>query len=188
MQMATKESMGKRQEQVTRLDEEIRSKRMQIDDLTAKLKAYADNMSDFKSAAKQKETKLRASMSEWEEKLLHLRNEVHRYQCDHSDLLDNIKRSQEVLLSVQKKKNENEGNEWQLGSAALKTKLEEFVRNQKDALSAEVKNIHEKARSDLQELVDEVTEDLQSSAYDLESKITKIEKQHETLKKRSSFK
>jgi len=43
-------------------------------------------------------------------------------------------------------------------SAALKikTKLEEFVRNQKDALSAEVKNIIEKARSDLQELVDEV--------------------------------
>ncbi len=75
-------------------------------------------------------------------------------------------------------------------SAALKikTKLEEFVRNQKDALSAEVKNIIEKARSDLQELVDEVTEDLQSSAHDLESKITKIEKQHETLKKRSSFK
>ena len=75
-------------------------------------------------------------------------------------------------------------------SAALKikTKLEEFVRNQKDALSAEVKNIIEKARSDLQELVDEVTGDLQSSAHDLESKITKIEKQHETLKKRSSFK
>jgi division protein CdvB (Snf7/Vps24/ESCRT-III family) len=70
-------------------------------------------------------------------------------------------------------------------SAALKikTKLEEFVRNQKDALSAEVKNIIEKARSDLQELVDEVTGDLQSSAHDLESKITKIEKQHETLKK-----
>ena len=42
-------------------------------------------------------------------------------------------------------------------SAALKikTKLEEFVRNQKDALSAEVKNIIEKARSDLQELVDD---------------------------------
>jgi len=82
--------------------------------------------------------------------------------------------------------NENVGNEWQLGSAALKkNKLEEFVKkkNQKDALSAEVKNIHEKARSDLQELVDEVTEDLQSSAHDLESKITKIEKQHETLKK-----
>ena len=55
---------------------------MQIDDLTAKLKAFADNMSDFESAANQKETKLRASMSEWEEKLLHLRNEVHRYQCD----------------------------------------------------------------------------------------------------------
>jgi division protein CdvB (Snf7/Vps24/ESCRT-III family) len=71
-------------------------------------------------------------------------------------------------------------------SAALKikTKLEEFVRNQKDALSAEVKNIIEKARSDLQELVDEVTGDLQSSAHDLESKITKFEKQHETLKKR----
>ena len=97
MQMAMKESMGKRQEQVTRLDEEIRSKRMQIDDLTAKLKAYADNMSDFKSAAKQKETNLKASMSEWEEKLLHLRNEVHRHQCDHSDLLDKIKRKQEVL-------------------------------------------------------------------------------------------
>jgi len=75
-------------------------------------------------------------------------------------------------------------------SAALKikTKLEEFVRNQKDALSAEVKNIIEKARSDLQEPVDEFTGDLQSSAHDLESKITKIEKQHETLKKRSSFK
>jgi hypothetical protein len=29
-------------------------------------------------------------------------------------------------LSVQKKQNENVGNEWQLGSAALKTKLEEF--------------------------------------------------------------
>ena len=39
-----------------------------------------------------------------------------------------------------------------------------FVRNQKDALSAEVKNIHEKARRNLQELVDEVTGDLQSSA------------------------
>jgi len=97
MQMAMKDSMRKRQEQVTRLDEEIRSKRMQIDDLTAKLKAYADKMSDFESAANQKETKLRASMSEWEEKLLHLRNEVHRYQCDHSDLLDKIKRKQEVL-------------------------------------------------------------------------------------------
>jgi hypothetical protein len=93
MQMAMKESMGKHQE--------IRSKRMQIDDLTAKLKAYADNMSDFESAANQKETKLRASMSEWEEKLLYLRNEVHCYQCDHSDLLDKIKQSQEVLLSVQ---------------------------------------------------------------------------------------
>jgi gas vesicle protein len=58
-----------------------------------------------------------------------------------------------------------------------------FVRNQKDALSAEVKNIHEKARRNLQELVDEVTGDLQSSAHDLESKIAKIEKQHETLKK-----
>ena len=71
-------------------------------------------------------------------------------------------------------------------SAALKikTKLEEFARNQKDALSAEVKNIHEKARSDLQELVDEVTEDLQSSAHDLESKITKRAKQHETVKKK----
>jgi hypothetical protein len=42
-------------------------------------------------------------------------------------------------------------------------------------LSAEVKNIHEKARSDLQEPVDEFTGDLQSSAHDLESKITKIE-------------
>jgi hypothetical protein len=35
-------------------------------------------------------------------------------------------------LSVQKKKkkkrNENVGNEWQLGSAALKTKLAEFVK------------------------------------------------------------
>lgn len=51
------------------------------------------------------------------------------------------------------------------------------------ALSAEVKYIHEKARSDLQEPVDEFTGDLQSSAHDLESKITKIEKQHETLKK-----
>jgi hypothetical protein len=50
-------------------------------------------MSDFDSAANQKETKLRASTSEWEEKSLHLRNEVHRYQRD--------KRSQEVLLSVQ---------------------------------------------------------------------------------------
>jgi hypothetical protein len=71
-------------------------------------------------------------------------------------------------------------------SAALKikTKLEEFVRNQKDALSAEVKNIIEKARSDLQELVDEVTGDLQSSAHDLESKITKIAKHYETLKKK----
>jgi gas vesicle protein len=66
----------------------------------------------------------------------------------------------------------------------LKTKLEEFVRNQKDALSAEVKNIHEKNRSDLQEPVDEFTGDLQSSAHDLKSKITKIEKQHETLKKK----
>ncbi len=54
-------------------------------------------------------------------------------------------------------------------SAALKikTKLEEFVRNQKDALSAEVKNIIEKAHSDFQELVGEVTGDLQSSAHDL---------------------
>ena len=51
-------------------------------------------MSDFESAANQKETKLRASLSEWEEKLLHLRNEVHRYQCD--------KQSQEVKLIVKK--------------------------------------------------------------------------------------
>jgi len=51
-------------------------------------------------------------------------NEVRRYFCQ------------------SKQQNENEGNEWQLGSVALKTKLEEFVRNQKDALSAEVKNIH----------------------------------------------
>ena len=105
-------------------------------------------MSDFESAANQKETKLRASLSEWEEKLLHLRNEVHRYQCD--------KRSQEVLLSVQT-------TEWEwrkrmaARSAALKikTKLEEFLRIQKDAFSAEVKIIIEKARSDLQELVDD---------------------------------
>ena len=66
----------------------------------------------------------------------------------------------------------------------IKTKLEEFVRNQKDALSAEVKNIIEKARTDLQELVGEVTGDLQSSAHDLESKITKIAKHCETLKKK----
>jgi len=52
------------------------------------------------------------------------------------------------------------------------------------ALSAEVKYIHEKSRSDLQEPVDEFTGDLQSSAHDLKSKITKIEKQHETLKKK----
>jgi hypothetical protein len=47
----------------------------------------------LKAPLTKKETKLRASTSEWEEKSLHLRNEVHRYQCD--------KRSQEVLLSVQ---------------------------------------------------------------------------------------
>ncbi len=44
----------------------------------------------------------------------------------------------------------------------MKSKLELFVRNQKDTLIVEAKNIREKTLEDLEEMINEATEDLQS--------------------------